>query len=206
MKNLAFDDSFWITHWRKISPSGSGLKIRDDLLKRYAENHRSYHTTQHLNECLNFFETYQSIAEISEILFFAIWYHDAVYKTTEHNNEQASADLAALHLTENIVSPDKITKIANLILITQHSLIPIAPDERLIVDIDLSILGASPQRFLEYENQIRLEYSFVPESIFNVKRREVLNGFHARPAIYNTPEFFSSLENQARSNLTKALA
>lgn len=206
MKNLARDDSFWITNWRKLSSSGTGIKIRDNLLKRYSENHRLYHTIQHLNECLNFFEQYQSLAKTSENLFFAIWYHDAIYKTTEHNNEKASAELASLELTENNVSPNKITNIADLILITQHSLTPVTPDECLIVDIDLSILGSNPQRFSEYERQIRAEYSFVPESIFKTKRQEILKSFLDRPAIYSTPEFYNSLENQARLNLTNALA
>ena len=41
-----------------------------------------------------------------------------------------------------------------------------ATDEVLLIDVDLSILGAEAQRFAQYEQQIRAEYAFVPEDLF----------------------------------------
>lgn len=207
MKNLVLDTSFWSSFWRKISSSENGLDFRDELIARYSETHRAYHTTQHLNECLNLFKSYQALAENPEAVFLALWYHDAIYATTSNNdNEQASANLASRDLKNINTSPKIVSKIEDLILITKHSSKPITPDQKLIVDIDLAILGATNQRFLEYESQIRAEYCFVPDFIFKTKRNSILKNFLDRPTIYNTPDFVANLENQARSNLTKAIA
>lgn len=65
----------------------------------------------------------------------------------------------------------------------------------LLVDIDLSILGAPRARFDEYEAQVRAEYGWVPRFLFRTKRRDVLAGFLARHSIYNTPTLRESLES-----------
>lgn len=206
MNNLILDSDFWLHFWRKIAPSGSGINFRDSLIERYSEAHRTYHTTQHINECLNLFKEHQSLAEHPEEVFFAIFYHDAIYEPSAHNNEKSSADLAIQDFKSSKIPPRKIFRIADLILATQHPSRPITIDQQLIIDIDLSILGATGERFMAYEQQIRQEYYFVPEIIFNDKRRAILKSFLDRPAIYNTPQFMEALESQARSNLTSAIS
>jgi len=75
------------------------------------------------------------------------------------------------------------------------------PDAPLLVDVDLSILGKSEERFWEYENQIRLEYDWVPDGTFATKRAEILEQFLARPRIYSTEQFFDRYERRARGNI-----
>jgi predicted metal-dependent HD superfamily phosphohydrolase len=75
-----------------------------------------------------------------------------------------------------------------------------------LVDVDLSILGATQSRFDEYERQVREEYGWVPEPIYRRKRREILESFLGRPAIYNTARFIGRYEQQARANLARSLA
>jgi predicted metal-dependent HD superfamily phosphohydrolase len=75
----------------------------------------------------------------------------------------------------------------------------------LLVDIDLSILGAPRPRFDEYEAQVRAEYGWVPGFLFRRKRREILAEFLARNPIYNTPRLRESLEGRARENLAYSL-
>jgi predicted metal-dependent HD superfamily phosphohydrolase len=84
--------------------------------------------------------------------------------------------------------------------------LPATPDQCWLVDIDLSILGAVPARFDEYERQVRDEYAFVPEELFRRKRAEVLAGFVARARIYSTPFFRDRLEAPARANLGRSIA
>ena len=91
--------------------------------------------------------------------------------------------------------------IIHLIGITAHHHIPATDEEKIIVDMDLAILGADEKRFVEYEQQIRKEYSFVPDTIFQTKRTEILQGFLNRPRIYGTAYFFDRLESRARCNL-----
>ena len=78
-------------------------------------------------------------------------------------------------------------------------------DAKLLVDVDLSILGAPPARFDEYEWQVREEYSWMPDWMFRHKRREILEAFLARPRVFNTEHFFTSYEVQARANLERSI-
>ena len=72
---------------------------------------------------------------------------------------------------------------------------------RCATNIDLSILGKGKERFWEYEEQIRQEYAWVPETLFSAKRAEILDRFLARKAIYATEWFRKKYERQARHNL-----
>ena len=78
-------------------------------------------------------------------------------------------------------------------------------DASAITDIDLTILGAERARFDEYEADIRREYAFVPEDQFRRRRREILQSFLARPAIYATPWFHERYEARARENLSRSI-
>jgi len=73
-------------------------------------------------------------------------------------------------------------------------------------DVDLAILGASPERFAEDEQQIRLEYGFVPGWLFRSRRRAVLHAFAQRTPIYRTAYFRERGETPARHDLQRALA
>ena len=105
----------------------------------------------------------------------------------------------------NGLSPEVIARLKSLVLVTKHTATPVAPDEQLLVDIDLSILGASSERFAEYEQQIRDEYSFVPYDVFIQKRQEILKGFLDRPRIYQTAYCYDLLERNAITNLLLAI-
>lgn len=75
----------------------------------------------------------------------------------------------------------------------------------MLVDIDLSILGAAPERFDAYELEIRAEYAWVPEVLFRATRRKILAEFLQQPSIYSTIEFRQNLEASARANLARSL-
>ena len=77
---------------------------------------------------------------------------------------------------------------------------------QLVVDVDLSILGAPDARFAEYERQIRQEYAWVPPDAFRERRARVLGSFLGRPALYGTAHFATRLEARARENLRRSLA
>ena len=73
-----------------------------------------------------------------------------------------------------------------------------------MVDADLWILGSEPDRFKEFESQIRLEYEHVPDAAFRAGRARVLEGFLSRESIYHT-NGFAELQTQALENLQWAL-
>jgi predicted metal-dependent HD superfamily phosphohydrolase len=194
----------WQRCWAGLGASGSGNDIYENLLQRHSEPQRKYHTLQHLNECIVWFEKVGHLAKRPHEVEIALWFHDAIYDLQSHDNEEQSVGLACLSLMMANVSSDVVERIAQLILATAHSVESTLHDEQLLVDIDLSILGTSPDRFAEYEVQIRDEYSFVEDTVFRTKRREILLSFLERKRIYTTDPMFNELEAQARINLTKA--
>lgn len=183
-----------------------GHAVFDELVVRYSEPHRKYHALQHLTECLAHFEAASDLAEQPEEVEMALWFHDAVYDTQCHDNEEKSADWARKVLLEHGTAAAAAQRIHDLVMATRHTALPALPDEQLLVDIDLSILGADPDRFAEYEQQIRDEYAFVPAALFRQKRDEILQGFLDRPVIYSTAHFREALEARARENLRKAVS
>jgi predicted metal-dependent HD superfamily phosphohydrolase len=109
-------------------------------------------------------------------------------------------------LAEAGVSPDISTRVAALILATKHDREPGSPDARLLVDVDLAILGCEPAVFAAYDRAIRQEYSWVPEEEYRGARAAILQRFLHHPAIYHTRFFRDRLETQARQNLERLIA
>ena len=193
----------WHRMWAGVGATGDGAAAYEELIARYSESWRKYHTLQHLRECIVIFESASHLAARPAEVEAALWFHDAVYELQRSDNEEQSARLA-LDLLSNAGAPRVVgARVAALVLATKHTASPEAPDEQLLVDIDLSILGATELRFAEYERQIREEYSFVPEVIFREKRQAILRSFIARPRIYGTRHFSGLLEQQARVNLAR---
>ena len=135
----------------------------------------------------------------------ALWFHDAVYEPKRSDNEVESARLAQRALAAGGVAEATIARVCRFIMVTQHAALPSTPDEQLIVDIDLAILGAAEARFAEYEAQIRREYNWVPGWLFRRKRKAILREFLARAPLYGTACFHDRLEAQARRNLARAI-
>ena len=195
----------WARAWRGAGAAGDGLAWRDALLQRYAEPHRHYHTLQHLDECLAGFESVAGQTQQSALVELALWFHDAIYDVRSKRNEEASADWAYQVLRGAGVSEEAAGRVHALVLVTRHDGVPQDADACLLVDIDLSILGAERARFDQYERQIRAEYAHVPGLLFRFKRRQILRAFRDRPWIYATESFRAKLERPARENLTRAL-
>ena len=70
----------------------------------------------------------------------------------------------------------------------------------MLVDIDLSILGADKVSFAEYECNIRKEYRWVEALHYRIERKKVLQNFLVQ-RIYQTDYFYKRKERQARKNL-----
>lgn len=180
--------------------------LGERLMQCYAEPHRGYHTLQHLGECIATFETVADQAVHAGEVEIALWFHDAIYDVHATDNEERSARWAAEYLSAAGAARENSDRVHAMVLATRHAALPDTPDAQLLVDIDLSILGASPGRFDEYETQVRREYAWVPEDLFRRKRAEVLNQFLLRPAIYATPGLHARLEAAARANLQRSIA
>ncbi|RST55263.1 N-methyl-D-aspartate receptor NMDAR2C subunit [Variovorax sp. MHTC-1] len=195
----------WLDAWRELGAAAPEEALLAELLAQYSEPHRAYHTLQHLDECLAGLARERSHAERPAEIALALWFHDAIYDVHRHDNEARSADWAQQALRAAGVAEDAARRVHALVMATRHDAQPEGTDAQLLVDIDLSILGAPAARFAEYERQIRIEYAHVPPEVFAPRRREILGRFLARDPIYFTESIRTKLEAQARLNLQKAI-
>lgn len=180
------------------------------LVTAYGEPHRAYHTAWHINECLELLDwaMAQDTSWHSPSLETALWYHDAIYRPQAADNEQQSASWAVEFLQANKVTSEYISSVVSLIMATHHSAAP-ETEQTLasyVVDIDLAILGAPTDRFLQYNQQIQQEYSWLPADVYKTKRQEILSQFLSRPVLYRSALFRDRFEIQARKNLSAVVS
>jgi predicted metal-dependent HD superfamily phosphohydrolase len=190
----------WTRLWSDIGAKDDGLTVYQELLSLYSEPHRHYHNLSHIAECLKF-DAARHLAREPIAVELAIWFHDAIYNPRAPDNEEKSAELAKRRISEAGGRRDLNESVGALVMATKKHDPSLHPDAPLLVDIDLSILGKSEQRFWEYEAQIRREYDWVPEETFAAKREEILVGFLGRERIYATDGFYGRYEKQARANI-----
>ncbi len=173
----------------------------DTLAVAYSEPARAYHTAQHIDECLALLDTVAAQLQSPDDVELAIWLHDVVYDPQAKDNEARSAVLAQDWFSG--LSPERTQRLAGRILATYgHAPLPDDSDGQALLDIDLAILAAAPERFAQYDKQVRHEYSFVPEAIYLVKRREFMEHMAQRPQLYFHPALALQLESAARHNLS----
>jgi len=176
-----------------------------ELVDAYAQSHRAYHTGQHVSDCLALASEYASLAVHPSECECALWFHDAIYDPMSKHNEERSADWAVRFLVSAGVATAPIERIKRHVLATRHAEVPTEPDSQLVVDIDLSILGASGTRYEEFERQVRREYRWVPGTLYRRKRAAILQSFLDRRSIYLRRELRERFETPARENLAWAL-
>jgi predicted metal-dependent HD superfamily phosphohydrolase len=191
---------------RHLGASGDAATLADALLADYGEPRRAYHGTAHLIDCLARLDEASASGPTRDRVEAALWYHDAVYDSRADDNEERSAERAHRELTAVGVESAVATDVARLVRLTDHRSHPDDPAGRLVCDIDLSILGRSPQEFDAYDAAIRAEYAWVPEDRYRAARRQVLDGLLRRDPIYQTEQFRRRYERQARANLRRAVA
>lgn len=176
--------------YRRVRRSWSGMS-------------RHYHTLTHLDACLREFDAARELAAHPGEVELALWFHDAVYRSWRRDNEQRSAELAARTL--RAASIESVERIRQMVLATAHHDADLPGDTALVVDIDLSILGQSPEIYAQFERAIRREYWWVSRARYVAGRGAVLRKFLGRATIYQHDLFREKYESRARANITAAL-
>jgi predicted metal-dependent HD superfamily phosphohydrolase len=196
----------WRRIWHELGAPAADEALREQLIARWSEPHRHYHTLQHLRECLENFDKVRSLAQRPAEIELALWFHDAFYDPARNDNEARSADWARASVLQAGLPPDMAARVHALVMATRHDATPEDADAQLLVDVDLAILGADARRFDEYERQVRAEYAHVTDDQFRQGRGRTLTTFVTRPRIYSTGHSHDALEERARENLRRALA
>lgn len=185
--------------WQRMGLPSEVEAWHQRLLSAYAEPQRAYHTLQHLEECLEALAEVKAVHRLAapDAVETALWFHDAVYDPQSTGNEEASAHLAQAALEGHALT----TEVLRLIRLTQTHQPQGGADDAWMIDIDLAIFAQPEARVLEYEQQIRREYAWVPEALYREKRKEILAAFLSRSRIYLTDWFYQRHEQTARQHL-----
>ena len=209
--------TWWTMDVRGIAPRAPGNDVVEqlgtDLLARWAEPTRRYHTTTHLVEMFGALEEMEDSHEIDDrqcsVARLAAWFHDAIYDPAARPgaNEADSAALAGDTLRQLSFRVDDIGTIDRLIRLTaRHDADAAEPVDAAFHDADLWILSAPQRRFDGYCGQVRKEYAHVPDSEYANGRAAVLGPLLHRDRIYRTSHALHGWETPARINLGRELA
>lgn len=179
----------------------------DNLLTRWSEPHRRYHTTTHLTAVLDHIDTLEQHADAPHLVRLAAWFHDAVYAPDRSENEERSARLAERALPEAGLTDEDTAEVARLVRLTvTHDPADGDRDGEVLCDADLAILAAPPDAYAAYAAAVREEYAFVPDEAFRQGRADVLRQLLALPRLFRTPHGAAHWEAPARENLSAELA
>ena len=206
--------------WDSLLPGHTALG--EDLLARYEQPHRKYHTSVHLSEMLTALKTLYKRHHTAtpRAVLLAAWFHDAVYEANPGEDEAASADLARTTLTPlastGSLTNREVTAIAHLIELTaSHQLADgieeytsgalTRADAAFFLDADLAILAADSPRYTRYVAGVRAEYAHYAPDAFTRGRAGILQGFLNRTAIYASDTAHLLWDAPARLNLRTEL-
>jgi len=187
-------------HIRDRWPLDRAFDVRDDLIWRWSEPHRKYHTLDHLEHCLREISSLEFLDRTSVVL--AAWFHDAIYVTQPGApNERESAELARANLSP-LLNCDRICA---MVLATEKHASTGDSDGDLFLDVDMCILGQDDGAFDAYEAGVRSEWDWVPDEIFREKRGDFVAMLLARESIFLSAVMREKYEDAARRNLTRSL-
>ncbi|WP_320777506.1 hypothetical protein [Streptomyces sp. CRN 30] len=179
----------------------------DNLIKRWSEPQRRYHTLDHLVAVLDRIDVLAEYAEDVAAVRLAAWFHDAVYLPERSTNEERSARLAERALPEAGVEQARTDEVARLVRLTvTHDPAPGDANGAVLCDADLAILAADPEAYDRYARAVREEYAFVPDDAFRTGRADVLRHLLGLPRLFRTPYGEREWEAAARRNLEAELA
>lgn len=187
--------------WAALLPGHDG--IGRELLERWAEPHRHYHSRTHL---LGILEAIDRLApKPPRSVLLAAWFHDAVYRGVAGQDEADSAALAG-SLLDNAVSGAELQEVQRLIRLTENHR-PEADDWAggLLCDADLAILGSAPETYARYLQAVRTDYAAVSDHDFAIRRAVAVRQLLSLDPLYRLPAAQSLWLAQAQINLNQEL-
>ena len=192
--------TWWSLDVRAVAPQARDYAVERagaELLARWTEPARRYHTTRHLVEMFWALEELEGVGEIddrqSAVARLAAWFHDAA--------------LARDHLLDVGLEDHDMDAIDRMIRVTvNHDAHHEEPLEAAFQDADLWILSAPAERFDGYCDQVREEYAALTDAAYREGRATILEALSHRDTIYLTSHALHLWETPARINLSRELA
>lgn len=181
-------------------------RIVDSLAARYEEPWRHYHGLRHLTGGLSFLIDNLENLKNPRAVLLAYLGHDSIYipQLPSGLNERLSSELTT-RSTMDIVDSTTLGLVTKYILSTYDHNIDSDPDQSLMLDTDLMILGSTEKEYDDYSDGIRAEFCFVPAEQYRAGRSAVLQSFLGRQRIYQTIACYEQFEKQARWNIAREI-
>jgi predicted metal-dependent HD superfamily phosphohydrolase len=197
----------FISLWERCARSDSdarGAEIYRDLKKRYSESHRRYHTPAHIAHCLKLFDLSRHKMDEPDTVEMSIWFHDVIYDAKASDNEERSAKYFSQTCGQDIDGQLQ-SKVRDLIIATIHKELPLTPDGKYMVDIDLSSFGLPWDKFFQDSEAVREEFSHLNDAEFYSAQKKFLESLLAREHFCFTEFFRQRHEKTARENIQRYL-
>ncbi|GGM33461.1 HD domain-containing protein [Dactylosporangium sucinum] len=176
--------------------------VGPDLIARYSEPHRRYHTLEHLAAMLRVIDEHSVLADDADAVRLAAWFHDAVYVPFAQDNEEQSAQLALDRLSRLGWPASRAEEVARLVRLTAgHRVAPGDRNGALLADADLAILAADRPDYERYAAAVREEYAAVPDEVFRPGRAAILQQLLELPELYRAVPSRAAWTARAHANL-----
>ena len=189
-----------LTRWNAVLPGRDALFL--DLLDRWGEPHRSYHSRTHLLAVLEALDLLTDPADPPRSVLLAAWFHDAVYRGVAGRDEEESARLAEDRLAHAGLPADEVDEVARLVRMTADHR-PAAGDQAaaLLSDADLSVLGGEPAAYARYLAAVRQDFSHIGDGDFAAGRAAVVRQLLQLEPLFHTARGRGLWQDTARRNL-----
>ena len=102
---------------------GEAEAVFDELVRRYANASRHYHTPEHVAHCLRQFDAASPHMDEPDAVELALWFHDVIYDIHADDNELRSAQLFD-RLAGASMPPELKKLVHELIMVTTHDGLP----------------------------------------------------------------------------------
>ncbi|MGO4586179.1 DUF4031 domain-containing protein [Arthrobacter sp. 2RAF6] len=194
-----------LERWNSTLPGHEELGF--ELLERWGEDHRKYHSRTHLLAVLEALDLLTEPGPPVRSVTLAAWFHDAVYEGIAGQDEEQSARLAEDRLATAGLPGPVIDEVARLVRLTStHSPEPEDHTGALLCDADLSILGAEPAAYARYLAAVREDYAHVSDADFAAGRAAVVRQLLALDPLFHSERAKGLWLDAARRNLGAELS
>lgn len=206
--------SLWPVWRDEMAPNADKTQSRhlfDQLMRRYTEPHRAYHTVTHLQELVRHYRQHEDKIQDRAAFLAILFYHDAIYTIAADRagglNETESAALALQELPQLGFTLTQTARVQQAIGDTfKHHGAEGDDEAALFMDMDMAILAAPWDEYLQYTRNIKHEYApLISDQAFTTGRIGFLRGVleQQRP-IFTTP-YYAHLQGQAMANMQAEL-
>ncbi len=184
-------------------------ELYDAALPLYQSDQRVFHNEVHLSTGFYILQRLLSEGEDIQDVHFAAWcFHDAVYEIGASDNEEMSAlFFEQMNKTAGFgFDKNEVDMIKTIILDTKtHT--PSIEESKIVLDVDMFILGSKYDDFVLYREQIREEYSaqYSNEEIKEGTKLFLDDLLTKKSPIFHSEQFFK-YEEQAKENARRYLA